>query len=147
MKYAVIIYWSGSGNTQQMAVAVAEGARSVDVGVKLLPVSKATVQDVLTADAVALGCPAMGDEALEEEEMEPFVTDLEKEQLAGKPFVLFGSYDWGDGQWMLDWQERMKRKGVRLVDEGLILQNTPDEDGLAECRELGVRLASLVNRQ
>lgn len=147
MKNTVVIYWSGTGNTQQMATALAEGSVSMDVKVKVLDVSTASVDDVLTADAVALGCPAMGDEVLEEEEMEPFIASLEKENLTNKLLALFGSYDWGDGLWMLDWQERMKKKGVKLADEGLIIQNTPDEDGLARCRELGVKLASLVSGQ
>ncbi|MEL7565280.1 MAG: flavodoxin [Dehalobacterium sp.] len=147
MKNMVVIYWSGTGNTQQMAAALAEGAASADVKVKILDVSTASVDDVLTADAVALGCPAMGDEVLEEDDMEPFVASLEKENLTNKPLALFGSYDWGDGLWMLDWHERMRRKGVKMTDEGLIIQNTPDEAGLAQCRELGVKLASLVNGQ
>lgn len=144
MKNLVVIYWSGSGNTQQMAEALAEGTKTGDVSVKVLEVSKASVDDVLAADAVALGCPAMGDEVLEEDEMEPFVASLEKENLTGKPLALFGSYDWGDGLWMLDWQERMKRKGMKLVEEGLIIQNTPDESGIAQCKELGGKLVSAV---
>ncbi|WHH58658.1 flavodoxin [Petroclostridium sp. X23] len=141
MKNITIIYWSGTGNTQQMAVAVAEGAKEKGMEVTLKEVANASVQDVLKADAVALGCPSMGCEVLEEAEMEPFVEALEKEDLKGKPMALFGSFDWGDGQWMRDWTDRMEKLGVKLVAEGLTVQNTPDENGIASCKELGSKLA------
>lgn len=143
MKNLSIIYWSGTGNTQKMAAAVAEGARQEGVNVRILTVAEASKEDVLAADAVALGCPSMGCEVLEETEMEPFVESLESEGLSGKPVVLFGSFDWGDGQWMQDWMERMEKMGARLLAEGLTVQNTPDEEGLALCRELGAKLASV----
>lgn len=141
MKITAVIYWSGTGNTQSMAQAVAEGAKKGGT-VVLKNVSDATAEDVTHADAVALGCPAMGSEALEESEMEPFVQALEAIHLAGKPFALFGSFDWGDGQWMRDWADRMRACGVKLVAEGLTIQDTPDEEGLAKCRELGEKLIS-----
>ena len=143
MKNIVVIYWSGTGNTEMMADAVAEGVKAHGANVRILPVGKASVEDVLNADAVALGCPSMGCEVLEEEEMEPFVSQVEKHKLEGKPLALFGSYDWGDGQWMREWEERMKKTGVNLVAEGLIVQNTPDEEGSKLCRALGSKLASL----
>lgn len=143
MKNIVVVYWSGTGNTQKMSVAVAEGARAGDNNVSVIEVGKATKEDVLQADAVALGCPSMGSEVLEEDEMEPFVQSLESENLKDKPMVLFGSYDWGDGQWMRDWEERMKALGVHLLGEGLIVQNTPDEDGITQCKELGSKLAAV----
>jgi flavodoxin short chain len=144
MKNLVIIYWSGTGNTKKMALAVAEGAKADGVDLTLLEAGKVSKEDVLKADGFALGCPSMGCEVLEEEEMEPLVQSLEAEDLTGKPLALFGSYDWGDGQWMRDWEERIKQKGVRLAAEGLIIQNTPDEAGLARCRELGARLTGMV---
>jgi flavodoxin short chain len=142
MKNISVIYWSATGNTEKMALAVADGARDGGNSVKVFEVSKASKDDVLKADAVALGCPSMGAEVLEEEEMEPFVQSLESENLKDKPMVLFGSYDWGDGQWMREWDERMKNLGVKLVDEGLIIQNTPDAEGLEKCRQLGAKLAN-----
>lgn len=142
MKNVSIIYWSGTGNTQEMAVAVAEGARVEGNSVNIVEVGKATKEDVLNADAVALGCPAMGCEVLEEEEMEPFVQSLEGKNLKNKPMLLFGSYDWGDGQWMRDWMERMEKLGVKLVAEGLTIQNTPDAEGLEQCKQLGVKLTN-----
>lgn len=142
MKNVLIIYWSGTGNTQKMAVAVAEGARTDGNSVNVIEVGNASKEEVLKADAVALGCPSMGSEELEEGEMEPFVYSLEKENLKDKPMALFGSYDWGDGQWMRDWSDRMTKQEVKLVAEGLAVQNTPDEEGIERCRQLGSKLAS-----
>lgn len=141
MKNIAIIYWSGTGNTQQMALAVAEGAKDPDISIDVKEVGSATLKDIEGSDAVALGCPSMGSEVLEESEMEPFVQAMEGLALKGKPMVLFGSYDWGDGQWMSDWEERMTSLGVKLMDTGLKVQNTPDEAGLELCRELGRKLA------
>jgi flavodoxin I len=141
MKRVVVIYWSGTGNTEKMASAVAEGARKAGASVQILAVGDASVESVANADAVALGCPAMGAETLEEEEMEPFICSLEGEDLQGKSLALFGSYDWGDGEWMRAWEIRMKKAGARLVGKGLIVQLEPDGEGLDKCRELGESLA------
>ncbi len=134
-----VIYWSGTGNTEAMAKAVAEGIKANGKEAKLLAVGDASAADVEAAEAVALGCPAMGDEILEEDEMEPFVESI-ADAVKGKKVVLFGSYDWGDGQWMRDWQERMKGYGADVVKEGLIANLEPDDDALAACRELGKAL-------
>lgn len=134
MKTAVI-YWSGTGNTEAMAIAVAQGA-----GAELFSVSdfKGNISDY---DAVAFGCPAMGAEVLEDSEFEPFFTGIEG-QLSGKKVALFGSYGWGDGEWMRNWEEQVKADGAFLVNgEGLIVNETPDDDGLAQCRELGKKMA------
>jgi len=143
MKKISIIYWSGTGNTQKMAEAIADGAREGGNEVKLLSVDNAEKEYVLNSDVIAFGCPAMGCEQLEESEMEPFISEIEKENIRGKHIALFGSYDWGDGQWMRDWEERMKAAGVNLIAEGLIIQNTPDDEGLNMCRELGKKLGSI----
>lgn len=143
MKNLTIIYWSATGNTEAMALAIAEGATKTGVSVQLLEVGKASKEDVLRADAVALGCPSMGSEELEEEDMEPFIEALEMENLKGKPMLLFGSYDWGDGQWMREWTQRMTSLGVLLIEDSLIIQNTPDDEGLSKCQELGAKLASV----
>ncbi len=134
-----VIYWSGTGNTETMAKAVAEGIKANGKEAKLLAVGDASAADVEAAEAVALGCPAMGDEILEEDEMEPFVESI-ADAVKGKKVVLFGSYDWGDGQWMRDWQERMKGYGADVVKEGLIANLEPDADALAACKELGKAL-------
>lgn len=134
MKTAVI-YWSGTGNTEVMANAVAEGA-----GVSAVQVS-AFSGDVSEYDALALGCPAMGAEELEDSEFEPFFASVEG-KLSGKKVALFGSYDWGDGEWMRLWTERVKAAGAEVVGgEGLICNNTPDDAALDKCRELGKQLA------
>jgi len=134
-----VIYWSGTGNTEAIAKAVAEGIKANGKEAKLLAVGDASAADVEAAEAVALGCPAMGDEILEEDEMEPFVESI-ADAVKGKKVVLFGSYDWGDGQWMRDWQERMKGYGADVVKEGLIANLEPDDDALAACKELGKAL-------
>lgn len=144
MKKIAVIYWSGTGNTQSMAEAVAAGATAAGAEVNLLSVDKASKADVLGAAAVALGCPSMGAEVLEEEQMEPFVKSLESETLSAIPMALFGSYGWGSGEWMTDWTARMQAQGAKLVDESLIINEAPDEAGLAKCRELGAKLAAAI---
>jgi flavodoxin short chain len=139
MKEIVVIYWSGTGNTEMMAEAIGEGAKSGDANVKVVGVDKASVEDVTNAEVIALGCPSMGDEELEESEMEPFVDSI-KDAVKGKKVALFGSYGWGSGEWMEDWQERMKGYGAELVGDGLIINETPDEDGLETCKDLGKKL-------
>ncbi|MDF2614009.1 MAG: flavodoxin, short chain [Clostridia bacterium] len=141
MKNIVIVYWSATGNTESMAIAIAEGAKKEGASISLIEVGNASKEDVLRADAVAFGCPSMGSEELEEEEMEPFIESLEMENLKGKPMILFGSYDWGDGQWMREWMDRMTKQGVLLIEDGLTIQNAPDEEGIKRCRELGTKLA------
>ena len=133
MKTAVI-YWSGTGNTEAMAKAVAEGA-----GAELFTVSEfsGNVEDY---DAVAFGCPAMGAEMLEEDEFEPFFTEIES-RLSGKKVGLFGSYGWGDGEWMRNWETRVESDGVVLVGgEGVIANDAPSDDDLEKCRALGKAL-------
>ncbi|ERJ12197.1 flavodoxin [Haloplasma contractile] len=142
MKNIVVIYWSGTGNTEMMAQSVAEGAKVNGDQVELLSVEEATSEDVISADLVALGCPSMGAENLEEAFMQPFVDSLEEVDFDNKPVVLFGSYDWGDGEWMQDFEDQMKEYGASLVTEGLIVNLTPEEDDLIKCKELGEQLAS-----
>ncbi len=134
MKIAVI-YWSGTGNTEAMAEAVAQGA-----GAELFGVS-AFSGEAADYDALALGCPAMGAENLEESEFEPFFEGIES-KLSGKRVALFGSYGWGDGEWMRQWEERVRKSGAVLVnDKGLIVNEAPDDAALAECKALGAALA------
>lgn len=140
MKNVVIIYWSGTGNTEAMATGVMNGAKSENVNVRLLNVGEAKVEDVLKADAVALGCPSMGSEQLEESEMDPFIESI-SDAIEGKNTALFGSYGWGNGEWMTDWQERMESYGARVIEDGLIINNEPDEEGIKKCKELGELLA------
>lgn len=141
MTQIAVIYWSGTGNTQSMAKSVALGIESTGIKAALASVSETSPTDARKYEKIALGCPAMGGEVLEEMEFEPFFTELES-KLSGKKVALFGSYGWGDGQWMRDWQERTSLAGAEIVSgEGLILNETPDESGLEQCRELGKQLA------
>ena len=141
MSKLAVIYWTGTGNTGAMAQAVADGAKSAGVEAELLTVSEISADAAAAYDKLALGCPAMGAEVLEEGEFEPFFTALEG-KLPGKKVALFGSYGWGDGQWMREWQERTEKAGAVLCGEGLIVNEAPDEAGLESCRALGMRLAS-----
>ena len=136
-----VVYWSQSGNTQAMAEAVGRGIESAGKEAAVCYVGEVSVEELKKAKAFALGCPAMGAEVLEEGEMEPFVCEVEA-FAAGKTIALFGSYGWGDGQWMRDWSERMNGCGATVVNgEGLICQEAPDADALAECEALGKQLA------
>ncbi|MDO4275157.1 MAG: flavodoxin [Eubacteriales bacterium] len=140
MGKAAVIYWSSTGNTEAMARAVAEGAKAAGTEVDLIEVSDTTADKAAVYDALALGCPAMGDEVLEEGEFEPFFTELEG-KLGGKKVALFGSYDWGDGEWMRSWYERTKNAGAEMLqDEGLTANNTPEDEELEACRKLGTAL-------
>lgn len=136
MSQVAIIFWSGTGNTEAMAKAIEAGAKESGHDVKCLDVSKATVADVTGADFVFLGCPSMGDEVLEEGEMEPFVASLES-VVANKSILNFGSYGWGDGQWMREWDERMVGYGAKLMGEGFIVNETPSANDLEACKALG----------
>lgn len=128
-----IIYWTGSGNTEQMANFIAEGAKEAGADVDVAHVSSVKAEDVQDADILVLGSPSMGVEVIEESEMEPFVASLEG-KVNGKKIALFGSYGWGDGQWLRDWVERMNGYGASVIGEGLAVQGTPEG---GECREFG----------
>ena len=137
-----VIYWSQTGNTAAMAEAVANGINAAGGEAVILDVSSASVDDLKDAAAFAMGCPAMGAEVLEEGEMDPFVSEVEA-IAAGKHIGLFGSYGWGDGEWMRDWEERMKNAGADVVGgEGIICQEAPDDGAIAECESLGKQLAA-----
>ena len=136
-----VVYWSGTGNTQVMAEAVAEGIRDGGADAVLMEVGNADAAALAEEKAFALGCPSMGAEQLEEAEMEPFVEALEP-LVAGKTILLFGSYGWGDGEWMRDWADRMKNAGAVLIrEEGIITNEAPDDEALEECRAAGKELA------
>ena len=136
-----VVYWSGTGNTQAMAEAVAEGIRDGGADAVLMEVGNADAAALAEEKAFALGCPSMGAEQLEESEMEPFVEALEP-LVTGKTILLFGSYGWGDGEWMRDWADRMKNAGAVLIrGEGIIANEAPDDEALEECRAAGKELA------
>lgn len=141
MSKIAVVYWSGTGNTEQMANAVAEGAKEAGAEVSTLTADQFSAAKVAEFDAIAFGCPAMGAETLEEDEFEPMFTGCES-ALSGKKLALFGSYGWGDGEWMREWAERVRNDGAALVnDEGLTANETPDDAALADCKALGAKLA------
>ncbi len=137
MSKVAVIYWSGTGNTKTMAVAVADGAKEAGADVDLMEC--ADVGIVSSYDAAALGCPAMGAEELEDSEFLPMLESIEPE-LAGKKVALFGSYGWGDGEWMRSWEKRCSEKGILLAAESVLANEAPDDAALAACKMLGKEL-------
>ena len=140
MKKAAVIYWSGTGNTEAMANAVAEGMKGAGAEVSLLSADAVSAADLAGLDAVALGCPAMGSEVLEEDVFEPMFSSCKK-QFVGKSAALFGSYGWGDGEWMRSWEKDCDDAGISLVCESITCCEAPDDDVLAACQAMGRKLA------
>ncbi len=140
MANIAIVFWSGTGNTEAMANAVAEGAKAKDADVALLSPADFGADQVAQYDAIAFGCPAMGDEVLEEDEFQPMF-DAVLPALSGKKIALFGSYGWGDGEWMRNWEESCKGAGAVLATEPLIVNEEPDDEGVAQCKALGEAIA------
>lgn len=140
MSKIAVVYWSGTGNTQAMAEAVAEGARAGGAEAELLTASEFDASRMDSCDAVAFGCPAMGAEVLEESEFQPMFDSVEG-KLGGKRIGLFGSYGWGDGEWMRSWEETCRTAGAVLACGSVICNEAPDGEALEECRELGRALA------
>ena len=140
MRKIAIVYWSGTGNTQDMARQVARGAQEAGKEPDLFEAADFCASRAGEYEALGLGCPAMGAEQLEETEFEPLYQSL-KPALGGKGLVLFGSYGWGDGEWMRTWQQDAEACGARMLAEPLILNGPPDEAGQEACRQLGAVLA------
>ena len=141
MNNLAIVYWSGTGNTETMANCIAEGAKEAGAEVTLMGPAEFSAAKFAEYNVVAFGCPAMGAEQLEEDEVEPLFAGLEG-SLGGKKIALFGSYGWGDGEWMRSWKERCISLGAVLAAEPVIANNAPDEEALGSCRELGASLAA-----
>ena len=135
MNKVAVVYWSGTGNTQAMAEAVANAA-----GAELFTADAFSGEKMDAYDAIGFGCPSMGSEQLEESEFEPMFEDC-KSHLNGKKVALFGSYGWGDGEWMRNWEAECLSLGANMVCECVICQETPDEEALAACEALGRTLA------
>ena len=140
MSKIAIVYWSGTGNTEAMATAVAEGVRDAGSEAVLLTPPEFDAAMIADFDALAFGCPAMGAEVLEESEFAPMFEACEA-QLSGKRIALFGSYGWGDGEWMRNWEDTCRGDGATLVTDSVICNDAPDDDALAACRALGGALA------
>lgn len=140
MSKVAVVYWSGTGNTEAMAMAVAEGAKGKGAEVSVITAAEFSPEQVGEYSAIAFGCPSMGSEQLEESEFEPMFTACEG-RLSGKNIALFGSYGWGDGEWMRSWEKDCDDAGINLVCESIICQETPDGDTLEACRAMGKLLA------
>ena len=136
---AAVVYWSGTGNTEAMANAVAEGMKTKGAELIVCTPADIDVAAVKSCQAVALGCPAMGAEVLEETEFQPMWDEL-KSSLAGKQVALFGSYGWGDGEWMRSWEADASDANISLAAESVLANNAPDDEALAKCKALGEKL-------
>ncbi len=139
MSKLAVVYWSGTGNTESMAKAVVDGAKSKGADVSLFYASEFNADQLDDFDAIAFGCPSMGAEQLKETEFEPMFADCES-RLNNKKIALFGSYGWGGGEWMHDWESRCKDNGAILACDSVICNESPDDDALSACRELGKSL-------
>ena len=140
MKKIAVVYWSGTGNTEAMASAVADGVREHGAEAVLMTASEFNASLLPAFDAVAFGCPAMGAEQLEDSEFEPMFTSCES-ALSGKRIALFGSYGWGDGEWMRNWEDTCRADGAVLACDSVICCEAPDDDAVSACRALGAALA------
>ncbi|MBS4785591.1 MAG: flavodoxin [Clostridiales bacterium] len=140
MSKVAVVYWSGTGNTEIMAQKVLEGARAAGAEAALFTAGEFSADKMDDFDAVAFGCPAMGAEQLEEGEFEPMFNACES-KLSGKKIALFGSYDWGDGEWMRTWDETCRGDGAVMACDFVICHETPDAEAEAACVALGKALA------
>ena len=140
MSKVAIVYWSGTGNTAAMAEFVAEGAKAAGASVDIIPSAEFTADKVSGYDALAFGCPSMGSEQLEEMDFQPMWDEV-KGSLSGKKIGLFGSYGWGDGEWMRNWRDECATLGVSMPAEDVIANGAPDEDAAGNCRALGGAIA------
>lgn len=136
MSKVAVVYWSGTGNTEAMANKVAEGAKAAGAEVEVISADDFDGTDISGFDSVAFGCPAMGDEELEDSVFQPVFEACEA-KLAGKKVALFGSYGWGDGEWMRSWEEKCQNDGVALAVDSVICNEDPDDEAQAACIELG----------
>lgn len=140
MSKIAVVYWSQTGNTEAMAEAVAEGIKEKGAEAVMLTASEFAPSMMDAYDGVAFGCPAMGAEVLEESEFQPMFDSCEP-KLKGKKIALFGSYGWGDGEWMRNWEETCVSSGAVLACDSVICNEAPDDDGIASCKALGAALA------
>lgn len=140
MSKIAVVYWSGTGNTESMASAVVEGARKAGAEATLIAASEFGASMMDEYDAIAFGCPSMGTEQLEESEFEPMFTGCET-KLRGKRIALFGSYGWGDGEWMRNWEAECTDLGVDMACAPVICNEMPDASGKSDCEALGSSLA------
>ena len=141
MSKIAVVYWSGTGNTEQMANAVAEGAKEAGAEVSTLTADQFSAAKVAEFDAIAFGCPAMGAETLEEDEFEPMFAGCQVRPVRQEARAVRGSYGWGDGEWMRTWEDTCRSDGAVLACESVICCEAPEDDALAQCKKLGATLA------
>lgn len=141
MANVLLVYWSGTGNTEIMAEKIKEGLESEGATVDFRTVDQVDPSEVSGFDKIAFGCPSMGVEVLEEDEFEPFFEAVEGD-LSGKKVALFGSYGWGEGEWMDAWQSRVTDAGANLYEEGLKINSTPSSEEEETCVEFGKGFAN-----
>ena len=140
MSKVAIVYYSGTGNTEAMANAVAEGAAEAGAQTTVFTAAEFDASMMDNFDAIAFGCPSMGSEELEEEEFAPMFSACES-KLSGKKIALFGSYGWGDGEWMRNWDDTCRSDGAVMACDFVICNETPDDEAIASCKDLGKALA------
>ncbi|MCK9599171.1 MAG: flavodoxin domain-containing protein, partial [Sphaerochaeta sp.] len=140
MKKIAVVYYSGTGNTEALADAVVEGVREAGASAAVISAGMFSADMLDSFDAFAFGCPAMGSEGLEDEVFEPMFDSL-LEHLGGRKVGLFGSYGWGDGEWMSQWKETTMQSGAVLVSEPVIALDTPDQEARGKAKALGSALA------
>lgn len=136
MKRVYIVFWSGTGNTEKMAQLINQGVIENAGSAKLTNVSEASIEDIKDADVLALGSPSMGNETIEETEMEPFIDSIKK-YVKDKQVALFGSYGWGDGEWMRSWEDVMSSYGANIIKNSLIVNGYPEGEEEVRCIEFG----------
>lgn len=139
MSNVAVVFWSGTGNTEAMAAAVADGIKENGAEATVIAASDFSADMIGNYDAIAFGCPAMGAEVLEENEFEPMF-DSCLSGLKGVKIALFGSYGWGDGEWMRNWEDSCRDAGAVLAHESVICQETPDDEAVENCKALGAAL-------
>lgn len=140
MGKTAVVYWSGTGNTEAMAMKVVEGAQAAGADVSLFTAAEFDADKMDEFDSVAFGCPSMGSEQLEEDEFEPMFSGCEA-KLKGRKIALFGSYGWGDGEWMRTWEETCRQDGAVLTYDSVICNESPDDEAENACLALGKSLA------
>lgn len=138
---ATVVYWSETGNTEAMAGFVAEGIGSAGWNANIIPADGFDASMLGKYSSIAFGCPSMGDEILEEDVFEPMFSSVEM-SLSGKRVGLFGSYGWGDGQWMRDWEDKCRSSGIDIIGPGVMANEFPDGEAAEECRAPGRNLCS-----
>ncbi len=139
MSKIAVVYWSGTGNTEAMANAIADGARNAGATVEMFTADGFSASMMDDFDAIAFGCPSMGAEQLEESEFEPMFNDCEG-KLSCKKIALFGSYGWGDGEWMRNWEDDCRACGIKLAAESVLVNNAPEGEDAEACKAFGAAL-------